>query len=217
MSKYKLSNILPLLFFGAAVVLFFWYQEANATKPKPPETSQEQSQGQGQKQGQDQAQSQHQSTESYSESQADANNEGVTVSSNYESGPGTVFLSPHNNTANCQRVYGLGGGNTSGNVVFGVPFRDKTCDLEAAADDAFSQGNINLGWVFKCKQKNLRKAFGGETECLSAVANPSVVKQLRERVLVLEDQKETLLIERKHDQERCNEETYRAHESCVKK
>ena len=240
MSNYKLKNALPITFFFLAMAAIFYFSDANATKPKPPKhPTQVQNQGQHQDQHQKQSQGQHQEAhggfgeggDAYSDIRVDtgavdASSESVStqsatqslsVESNHEAGPEEVVLVPNNNTANCQRVYGFGGGNRSGNAVLGVPFRDKTCDLEAAADDAFAQGNITLGWVFKCKQKNLKKAFGGEQECLAAVANPSIVKQLRERVVVLEGQKETLLLERQYDQERCAEESKRAHESCVKK
>ena len=230
MSNYKFSKALPVLFFLIAVGLFFWYQEANATYKKPPpkpQTVQEQSQDQHQKQGQDQ--NQHQTSEanahsdSVAQSDAAANNEGnsLSVESNYESGPAEVVLVPHNNTANCQRVYGLGGGNTSGNVVLGIPFRDRACDLEAAADDAFAQGNTALGWVFKCKQKNIKREFGGkewrsqgEQLCLEQVAS---IVNLNDRIRILEEQKTTLLNLRQTENAQCEDAKTRIVEGCTRK
>lgn len=220
MKKIELIKLIPIMLAASAIGIVFYATNANATKPKPPPKP-EQSQQQDQSQGQE---IQQNITTTGGPANAiaksgDATNEGnsLSVESNYEASPADVVLVPHNNTANCQRVYGLGGGNNSGNVVLGVPFRDRTCDLEAAADDAFAQGNLTLGWVFKCKQKNIRKAFGGEQECLEAVARPDIVRQLKDRIEVLTDQKATLLEERKHDQARCKEETKRAHETCVGK
>ena len=230
MTRFNIRKLLPLILFVFAIVAFFAYQKANATNPPKSEPSQLQQQQQQQQQWQNQESSQHQSNEALSESiansdaAASASNDGnsLSVNSAYERGPAEVVLVPHNNTANCQRVYGLGGGNTSGNIVLGFPFRDKTCDLEAAADDAFAQGNIELGWVFKCKQKNLQKAFGsknnwrkdGEQLCLGSATN---VMQMHDRIRMLETQKQTLLEERKFDHERCNEEKTRIVEGCTYK
>ena len=215
------NKTLPILFFVIAASIAVWLlmpKDANATGKKTDrepykDVSQLQHQKMEMDQYQKQSQDQNQVATSSSESSSvsGANNEGnsLNVESNYQAGPAEVVLIPNNNTANCQRVYGFGGGNTSGNVVLGVPFRDKTCDLEAAADDAFAQGNLKLGWVFKCKQKNIKRAMGGEQECLAAVGEQNVVNYMKERIDLLEQQKATLMDVRELDKKRCDEKIER--------
>lgn len=96
-----------------------------------------------------------------------------------------VVIVPNNNTEGCLRVFGLFVSTQDGAGGIGYPWRSKECDLEAAADDAFAQGNAVLGWTFKCKQKSLKKAFGGrdwraagEQACLDASLPAEVVPVL---------------------------------------
>lgn len=205
----------------------FWFQSANATGKKQPPKEPPVVQTVEQQQAQQMAQQQTQTSESLSQSDAaaasSANNEGnsLSVESNVEASPAEVVLVPHNNTASCQRVYGLGGGNTTGNIVLGLPFRDRSCDLEAAADDAFAQGNTALGWVFKCKQKNIKREFGGkewrtegERLCLEQVAS---IVNLNDRIKHLEKQKATLLDLRQVERTQCNEAKDRIIKGCTRK
>jgi hypothetical protein len=78
---------------------------------------------------------------------------------NSESNNTNVVLVPNNNTANCLRVYGLSFGNGDGAGALGVPFRDKACDYEAAADDAAAMGEHKIAWWWRCHKPNLRKTF----------------------------------------------------------
>ena len=152
-----------------------------------------------------------------------ANNEGnsLSVNSTYESGPANLVLVPNNNTERCLRVFGFAFGNQEGSAMLGLPFRSRACDLEAAADDAFSQGNTALGWTWKCKMKNIKKEFGGkewkqdgEELCLKMVSS---IVDLQDRVNQLEEQKQTLWDERQFDRERCNNEKSQIIEGCTRK
>ena len=136
-------------------------------EPKPVSMNQEQAQEQGQhqSQGQDQLQGQSQansltndidasSIASVSSMSDQANSQSV----NYQSAP-SIVLVPNNNTENCLRVIGLSFANTSGGGGLGIPYRSRKCDLEQSADDAFAQGNMKLGWFFKCQNPNTYKTF----------------------------------------------------------
>lgn len=92
-------------------------------------------------------------------------NDGGT-SFNSESSNTNVVLVPNNNTAGCMRVYGLSFGNGDGAGGLGLPFRDKACDYEQAADDAAAAGEHDIAWFWRCHKKNLYKPYkdSGETD-----------------------------------------------------
>lgn len=128
---------------------------------------------------------------------------------NSENNSSNVVLVPNNNTESCMRVYGLSFGNKSGAGGIGWPYRSRDCDLEAAADDAFAQGNMDLGWLMKCKQKNMQKAFDGEQNCLAAALGKM---SMAARIEELEQQRDAVVDECEHQKavrdeatERCNQ------------
>lgn len=142
---------------------------------------------------------------------ADDNSFTQTTTSNVSN---NTVLIPNNNTEGCLRVFGFGFPTGEGSVVLGIPWRSGPCDLEASADDAFAQGNLALGWMFKCKMKALKKAFGTEANCLSqtveAVDMQGEIERLRSNI-------ETLLNERKIDRLKCEESKDRIFAACNEK
>jgi len=83
---------------------------------------------------------------------------------NTKSSNTNVVLVPNNNTAGCLRVYGLSFGNGGGAAALGIPTRDKSCDYEAAADDAASTGDHDIAWYWRCHKKSLYKPFRARGE-----------------------------------------------------
>ena len=139
-------------------------------RPKPPmpvpTQTQDQGQAQGQQQGQDQGQQQSQANSITNDIDASsvatlssASDQTSSQSTTFTSAPNIVLV-PNNNTENCLRVFGLSFANTSGGGGLGIPYRSRKCDLEQSADDAFAQGNLELGWFFKCQNSNTYKTFG---------------------------------------------------------
>jgi len=122
----------------------------------------------------------------------------------------TVMI-PNNNTESCLRVFGLGFPTSQGSVVLGLPWRSGPCDLEASADDAFAQGNLALGWMFKCKMKANKKAFGTEANCLSQTVEAIDMKAEIER---LRANNKMLLEERTIDRQKCEESKDRLFATC---
>ena len=91
---------------------------------------------------------------------ATENNSAVTVEGDQvENNSSNVVLVPNNNTESCVRVFGLAFGRNGESGALGVPWRSKACDYEQAADDAFAAGERELGWFWKCQNKNLYKIF----------------------------------------------------------
>ena len=94
-----------------------------------------------------------------------------------------MVLVPNNNTAGCQRVYGISFGNGDGAGALGLPYRDKACDLEQAADDAAATGNHKIAWWWRCHKPNLYKTFEGDTKEFKHLACwNSMVSMLEEPV-----------------------------------
>lgn len=95
-----------------------------------------------------------------------ASNEGnnLTVESNYEGGPADLVLIPNNNTERCLRVFGFSFGNKEGSGMFGVPWRSKACDYKGFASDADAQGNLELGWFWRCHMKSAYRVFRDKGE-----------------------------------------------------
>jgi len=65
------------------------------------------------------------------------------------------------NFLNCGRVIGFQYGNPSGIGSFGVPwFRDKSCDIWLAVNEAQQNGHILLSYAFMCEIKNIKSVWG---------------------------------------------------------
>ena len=97
-------------------------------------------------------------------SDATASNEGVNTSvevggDQVENNSSNVVLVPNNNTESCLRVWGIAWGKNGESGALGIPWRSKKCDFEQAADDAFAAGERELGWFWKCQNKNLHKRW----------------------------------------------------------
>jgi len=120
---------------------------------------------------------------------------GGSVTMNSRGGNDTVYV-PNNNTESCLRVFGFAIPTKDGAIILGWPWRSQPCDLEAAADDAFSQGLMALGWSFKCKQKSLIKAFESEEQCNSVT---TATLDLHGELQRVRESNRVLLEERKHD------------------
>jgi len=150
-------------------------------------------------------------------------NESSSVSFNTENNSSNTVLVPNNNTESCLRVFGFGIPTSEGSVILGIPWRSGACDLEAAADDAFAQGQLALGWTFKCKQKALKKAFGGEGKCvrtaLEGIGQVKTIHTLEERLTEITELRERELRQYKESRERltemCNDSKNRLLESCM--
>ena len=158
MSKRTKYAFIAVIFAGLAMLTI----PAFATNNKPP--SQDQDQHQGQKQGQAQGQAQIAKGGT-----ATASNDGneLTVggdTSNVENNTSQVVLVPNNNTESCVRVWGIAFGRDSSSGAIGIPWRSAKCDYEQAADDAFAAGERDLGWFWKCQNKNLYKRFKDRNE-----------------------------------------------------
>ena len=52
----------------------------------------------------------------------------------------------------------------------GLPFRDKSCDFEEAADDAAASGNHKVAWWWRCHKKNLYRTFSGDSKEMKHLA-----------------------------------------------
>lgn len=197
----------------------------------------DQDQGQEQDQHQGQEQGQEQSTAVTVENAAaggSAINDGNELSVNtvYEAQAPDVVLIPNNNTERCLRVWGLSFSNQSGGGGIGVPWRSKQCDYEAAADDAFAQGERELGWFWKCQNKSLYNSFkekGESTEQAQRDCHSRMVGQVNKTTTIetLKTQLTEVLEQRDHElreyessksriTEMCNESKNRLLEACQK-
>jgi hypothetical protein len=157
---------------------------------------------------------------------SNASNDGVTVggdTSNVENNSSNVVLVPNNNTESCLRVFGFGWGKDGSSGGFGVPWRSKACDFEQAADDAFAGGERDLGWFWKCQNKNLYKQFKGKdesvesaiddchTRMLATTSTDEVVRKLEQRLNAADNQLDLM---RRHKEvcddslERCTDKVY---------
>ena len=145
------------------VVLTLLSTVTMATDKNPPKVTPTQMQDQGQHQGQEQGQTQANSLTNDIDASSvaslnNASDQANSQSTTFTSSPNIVLV-PNNNTENCLRVIGLSFANTSGGGGLGIPYRSAKCDFEQAGDDAFAQGNIRLGWYWKCHNSNLYKQF----------------------------------------------------------
>lgn len=67
------------------------------------------------------------------------------------------------NFINCGRVIGFQFGNSSGVGSAGIPwFRDRTCDIWLAVNEAQENGHVMLSYAFMCEIKNIKNIWGLE-------------------------------------------------------
>jgi hypothetical protein len=200
------------------------FNEASATGRKDVQ-EQKQYQDQAQDQMQDQAQDQSQTASSTSSSSASNGDVSVDASdtSNVENNSSNVVLVPNNNTESCVRVFGLAFGKNGESGAIGFPWRSKNCDFEQAADDAFAAGERELGWFWKCQNKNLYKIFlhdgmaddEAKLEChKKAVGMASALATIDDLQRRLEAADAQIDLLRRHEKvcdeslERCQQEAY---------
>jgi hypothetical protein len=150
-----------------------------------------------------------------------ASNEGnsLSVESNYEGGPADLVLIPNNNTESCLRVFGFSFGNKDGSGMFGFPWRSKACDYKAFAADADAQGNLELGWFWRCHMKSAYKVFkdkGESDEAAIGQCHDQMVGrvELLTRVEQLEDELEFERNERRIERENANASRQRIENAC---
>lgn len=146
-----------------ALALFVGTEMAHATGKKHDESidiNAEQNQGQ--------EQSQTATADAVSDAVSDASstssssNDGNTMTvegDSVENNSSNVVLVPNNNTESCVRVFGLAFGKNGESGAIGWPWRSRACDFEQAADDAFAAGERDLGWFWKCQNKNVARPF----------------------------------------------------------
>lgn len=171
------------------------------TVTRPANTGMKQNQNQKQQQQQAQQQAQTANANNYNSMGVDVAVDSSDITFNNSGNNDTVFV-PNNNTESCLRVFGIAVPTKDGAAILGLPWRSSPCDLEASADDAFAQGNIALGWMFKCKMKSNRKAFGSEDACIAASTNTdSMIREIE----VLKKQNAALEHEWKEDRKQCDE------------
>jgi hypothetical protein len=165
---------------------------------------------------------------------ANATNEGITVDTSeetrIENNSSNIVLVPNNNTENCLRVIGISFGNNGSAGALGWPYRSAKCDYEQAADDAFAAGEREIGWFWKCQNRNLYKKFKdkGETaeqaaqDCyhhmVGKVTLAKTVTSLTEQLRVSEEERRIARELHKESVERinaaCNESKNRMMETC---
>lgn len=172
----------------AMLLVFVWTTSVGATPPSPPKdpTNTATSTSHAGAAAKATAQSAADSS-----SRAESGGNSLSVESNYEGSQADLVLVPNNNTESCLRVFGLAFGNKNGSGMIGVPWRSYACDLEAAADDAFAQGNLVLGWTWKCKMRASVRAFGSEEACVETTTQAAATQAelLRLRAMSVEQDK----------------------------
>lgn len=103
-------------------------------------------------------------SESSAQSASEAASDAQSSSSNslnqtYEAGAPDIVLIPQGHTSNCQRTYGLSFADKNGGGGVGWPYRDKNCDYDNEAADAFAAGQYKQGWFWNCQKKSSYSAF----------------------------------------------------------
>jgi hypothetical protein len=162
------------------------YANENYKKPTPPTQEQQQGQGQGQHQEQltisSQGQTQATTNNLTTSATGMATNEGIDIdasdNSRVENNSSNTVLVPNNNTENCLRVFGIAWGKGGESGALGIPWRSRKCDFEQAADDAFAQGEREIGWFWKCENPNLYKSFKGKGESNESASSDCLDKML---------------------------------------
>lgn len=150
---------------------------------------------------------------------AEASNEGnsLSVESNYESGPADLILVPNNNTEPCLRVFGLAFGNKEGSGMFGVPWRSKQCDYKGYAADADAQGNLELGWFWRCHMKSAYNVFRDKDESVDTAINQCVTQMVGKVELAREVDKLNDLLEFERNERRIERENATTNAEQLKK
>lgn len=162
---------------------------------------------------------------------SNASNEGIDVDasdhSSVENNSSNIVLVPNNNTENCLRVWGLAFGKNGESAALGLPFRSKKCDYEQAADDAFAQGERELGWFWKCENSNLSKSFRDHDDpsaaCLDRMlggmrATQTITTQTQTIETLLEEARSRDSLYRRQAAElktKCSDEKNRMLEACM--
>lgn len=218
-----------------AIALIFLAGAAYATgnSSNNPDIVLEQDQDQYQKQDQGQYQK-AQGGDAMATGTGTATNEGIDIdaseNNSIENNSSNTVLVPNNNTENCLRVFGIAWGKGGESGALGLPWRSKKCDYEQAADDAFSAGERDTGWFWKCENPNLYKSFkskgeskeSAKTDCLSkmtqGVNQTQMIAMLREDLDQLQERRENDLEEYRRQldsyKDECNESKNRIAETC---
>ena len=134
---------------------------------------------------------------------ASATNEGIDIDasdqSSVENNSSNVVLVPNNNTEKCLRVWGIAWGRDGTSGALGVPWRSKQCDYNGFASSADAQGNLELGWYWRCHMKSAYKTFKDKNEStetaivqchdrmIGAVGMVSTISTLTEQLATSED------------------------------
>jgi len=228
--------VLAIIILGLAAVLYVSQAHATGGGNNGDDQDQTQGQDQGQHQGQAQGQGQGQgqaqqvnvniggegagSLVSQGATTMDAGDTTVDMSDNsrVENNSSNIVMVPNNNTENCLRVWGLAFGKNGESAAFGLPFRSKKCDYEQAADDAFAQGEREIGWFWKCENTNLSKSFKDHDDpsaaCLARMIGSITATRL------IATQKQTIKDYEQREQElkqACNDSKNRMMEACTSK
>lgn len=109
-------------------------------------------------------------SESGSEAAADASSDNAvnisdssTSSFEYKIPPFADAGFSNNIISRCDRIIGFDfrGANSdeAGGASFGIPLRNKNCELEAATAQAFALGNYEMGWRLFCSQKAVWQGY----------------------------------------------------------
>lgn len=241
MKQRTAENLIAFLSGVLAFVCFYMLiEEAGATSTKPHSQDQGQAQDQSQTATADAASSSVSESVSTSDSASSASNEGNTLEGgdvnvggdSVENNSSNVVLVPNNNTESCVRVWGIAFGRDSDSAALGIPWRSGSCDFSQAASAADAQGNLELGWYWRCHMKNLYKTFrdSSETkeeairECHERMIEPgkkdAIIEELTRKLEVAVDEgarersrlNKALVDER----QKCKEQTDRAVEGCYK-
>jgi hypothetical protein len=115
---------------------------------------------------------------------ASATNEGNSIdidaseNNNIENNSSNIVLVPNNNTEKCLRVFGFAFGADGDSAAFGVPWRSKQCDYKGFASDADAQGNLELGWYWRCHMKTAYKTFKDKNE-----STETAIQQCHDRMI----------------------------------
>lgn len=193
--------------------------------------AQGQDQGQEQYQGQEQMQNQSLNVESAAAGGSavnEGNEQNVNFNSVAEARAPDIVMVPNNNTEKCLRIFGLSISTQDGAAGIGFPWRSAPCDFEQAADDAFAGGERDLGWFWKCQNKNLFKRFRSKgesdesaiTDCqdrmMKGVSQASMIARLQQDVAELNQLREEELEQYRQSRQRCQDLTAKLEENCTK-
>lgn len=188
----------------AFIMIFMFIDEAGATNYKKDQRAEANAAAQAKSSADSASTSQAEQSQTAaggdSSSTASSSNDGVQVGGDsVENNSSNVVLVPNNNTENCLRVWGIAFGKDGSSGALGVPWRSKACDYEQAADDAFAGGERDLGWFWKCHNKNLYKPFRSKdesvdsaiadchTRMLATTSTSDVVRKLEEQLSAAEN------------------------------